>query len=136
MFERKKFLGEKLETGKMLTAIGSETYVQGTIRTKGSIRVDGRLEGSIVDAQTLVVGDLGQIQGDINALTVLVSGKVVGNITAAKSIEILNRGQVCGDIQAPKLTIEEGAVFEGNCIMRHDEKESPKASTHPQEAAV
>ena len=112
---------------KLTTLIGPETYVQGVIRTKNSIRMDGRLEGNITDAQNVIVGETGQIQGDINAQSVAVGGRVQGNITAIKSIEILARAQVTGDIRAPQLNIENGALFEGNCIMSQNPTKAKEA---------
>ena len=43
--------------------------------------------------------------------------KVTGNVTAHQSLEILPKAQVYGDIHTALLSIGEGAVFEGNCVM-------------------
>ena len=122
-------LHTKLASDKLTTLIGPDTYVQGVIRTKGSVRIEGRLEGNITDAQNVIVAETGQIQGDVNAQGVVIGGRVKGNIAATKSIEILARGQVIGDIRAPQLNIENGAVFEGGCFMSQEkthEKESSR----------
>ncbi len=100
----------------METVIGSETVVQGTISTKGSLRVDGKVEGGITEADSIVVGESGDIQGDVSARAVVVGGKVIGNITAS-SIEILSAASIHGDIKTGALAISEGANFEGNCVM-------------------
>lgn len=101
---------------KMETMIGADTHFQGTIRTKGSLRIDGRVEGG-VSAEFVIVGETGEVQGDITAKSIVVGGKVTGNIVAAGALELQARSQVFGDIRTAQLNISEGAVYEGNCVM-------------------
>jgi cytoskeletal protein CcmA (bactofilin family) len=103
--------------GSLETVIGPDSVFQGTLRSKSSIRVDGKLEGGVAEANGIILGDKGQIQGDINARLVIIGGKITGNITATHSLEILPKAQVFGDIHCALLTIGEGATFEGNCVM-------------------
>ncbi len=101
---------------KMETVLGPETHFQGTIRSKGYIRVDGKVEGGI-SAEGVIVGETGQVQGDITAKNIVIGGKVTGNIIAAAVLELQLHSQVFGDIRTAQLSIAEGAVFEGNCVM-------------------
>jgi cytoskeletal protein CcmA (bactofilin family) len=116
MFFKKK----ESEFGILETIVGQDSVFHGTIRTKNSIRVDGKIEGGIAEANGVIVGDKGQVQGDINAKVVVIGGKVTGNITATHSLEILPQAQVYGDIHSSLLSIGEGALFEGNCVMATD----------------
>ncbi len=102
--------------GRMETIVGAESHFQGTIRSKGSIRIDGRVEGG-VSADSVYVGEGGEIQGDITAKTIIVGGKVTGNIIASSTLELQLKCQVYGDLRTAQLIISEGAVFEGNCVM-------------------
>jgi cytoskeletal protein CcmA (bactofilin family) len=99
------------------TIIGENTHFQGTLKSKGSIRIDGRVEGSIVEASQVIVGTKGYIQGDITAQSVIIGGKVNGNVTAVESIELQPGAQLLGDIHTSTLSIGEGAIFEGHCVM-------------------
>ncbi len=45
-------------------------------------------------------------------------GEVHGMIDAQERIEIYPPGRVVGDIQAPVITVDEGGIFNGNCIMK------------------
>jgi cytoskeletal protein CcmA (bactofilin family) len=121
--------------GRMETLIGTESHFQGTVRSKGSIRVDGRVEGG-VSADSVFIGETGEIQGDITAKTIVVGGKVTGNIIASTTLELQARSQVYGDLRTAQLIISEGAVFEGNCVMTTEktkvievEQMLPKASS-------
>ncbi|MBU0951500.1 MAG: polymer-forming cytoskeletal protein [Elusimicrobia bacterium] len=112
MFGKKKETSDSLET-----IVGPETIFQGTIKSKGSIRIDGKIEGGILEASSVIIGASGQIQGDVNAKNVIVGGKVTGNITSTQNLEIQSKAQVFGDIHTALLSISEGALFEGHCVM-------------------
>ncbi len=112
---RTKSGSDKVDT-HLESVIGAETSFQGTLRSKGSIRIDGKIEGGI-SAEGVILGERGEVQGDISARTVVVGGKVTGNIHATESLELLTKCQVFGDLHAPQLLIAEGAIFEGSCLM-------------------
>ena len=109
--------GKKKGEGSLETIIGPETIFQGTIRTRGSVRIDGKLEGGILEAHTVIIGEDGEVQGDVTAKDVTVGGKVTGNITTEHFLEVKPKSQVFGDIHTALLSIGEGAVFEGHCVM-------------------
>jgi len=129
------FAKVKEAVGNMETIIGPETHFQGTVRSKGSIRVDGRVEGGL-SAEHIIIGEHGEVQGDITAKTITVGGKVTGNIIASSMLELQVHSQVFGDLRTAQLNIAEGAVFEGNCVMTTEKSKviemdevMPKAST-------
>lgn len=99
------------------TVIGCDSYFQGTFTIKGSLKVDGRLDGSIVDGKMVTVGKTGRIKGDVSCEQAIVWGEIRGNINALEYIEVLSGSRVEGDLKAPKITLEEGAFFNGHCAM-------------------
>ena len=107
--------GRKADS-QLETIVGADSSFQGTLRAKGSVRIDGKIEGG-VSADGVIIGEQGEIQGDISARTVVVGGKVNGNVHASESLELSPKCQVFGDLHAPQLVIAEGAVFEGSCLM-------------------
>lgn len=110
-------LGKKeIESAHMETVIGAGSRFQGNIRSKGFVRIDGTVEGG-VSAEGVIVGEKAHITGDIVAKSVFVAGRVTGNVTAANALELQPKGQITGDVRAAQLSIAEGALFEGNCVM-------------------
>jgi cytoskeletal protein CcmA (bactofilin family) len=101
------------------TIVGSDTRIAGKVSVKGTIRVDGIVEGD-VEADWVVVGEAGKIQGNTRARGVVVGGSVEGNIEAAESVELREKATMVGEIHAPKLGISEGAVFDGRARMKSD----------------
>ncbi len=102
---------------QMLTIIGPEAYFHGVLTVRGSLRIQGEVEGDIHEANEITVGSNGRVKGDVCAELVTVSGTIEGSVVAAKQLEIKEGGKVHGNIRTSKLLIEEGAVFEGNCVM-------------------
>jgi len=119
MFGKKQEVGK---VGKVDTLIGQGAEIKGTISTKGTLRIDGSIDGGVANAEAVIVGEDGKVKGDINAQTVVVGGRIAGNIIASASIEMLPQSEVKGDISAPQLYIAEGAIFEGNCVMSKNQE--------------
>lgn len=102
---------------ELLTIIGPETFFHGSMTVRGSIRIEGEMEGNITEAQETIVGKNGRVRGNICADRAEVGGQVYGDIVCAAHLEIKAGGKVLGNIRAPKLIVEESAVFDGQCSM-------------------
>lgn len=117
---------------KIETIISHHTEFNGIISSKGSLRIDGILDGTIEHADGIIIGETGIIKGDINAQNIVIGGKITGNIFASETIEILDSAQVYGDINSSTLSIAEGAIFEGNCIMTKPDSEQQDEGASPE----
>lgn len=102
---------------KIEVIIGSETVIKGEIVSHGTVRIDGRFEGSL-SADCVIIGEGGNILGDVTAKSLIAAGKLTGNVVATESVEIQTKGEVLGDIYTHKLTVAEGGVFEGRSSMQ------------------
>jgi len=104
---------------KLETIVGNDTRIAGKASVKGTIRVDGIVEGD-VQADWVVVGETGKILGNTRTRGMVVGGSVEGNIDATETVELREKATMVGEIHAPKLAISEGAVFDGRARMRGD----------------
>jgi len=104
---------------KLETIIGNDTRIAGEVSVKGTIRVDGTVEGD-VRADWVIVGETGKILGNTRTRGMVVGGSVEGNIDAAGTVELREKATLVGEIHAPKLVISEGAVFDGRARMKTD----------------
>jgi cytoskeletal protein CcmA (bactofilin family) len=107
--------------------LGGDTEFEGRLSFTGAVRIDGRLSGEIFSSGTLIVGENAVIKSKIHVADVLISGEVHGDIFAENSIEINVPGKLFGNIQTPRLVIEEGVIFEGNCKMKDLGKKPEKS---------
>jgi cytoskeletal protein CcmA (bactofilin family) len=116
--------------GSVDTILGAGSDFKGQIIAKGTIRIDGRVEGNVSSEEGIIIGEKGTVKGNVSAKTVLITGKVNGNVNAAKRLEIMPVGQLQGDIRTPRLAIAEGVIFKGNCDMGF-EKFEPELKFDP-----
>lgn len=93
------------------------TEFVGELRFRDTFRIDGRLKGKVVSDNTLVVGESGNVEAEIDCGVVSIRGSVSGKIHGRQRIELLAGCRVHGTLVSPKLVIEDGAFFEGNCDM-------------------
>lgn len=93
------------------------SHLDGELRFENSFRVDGKLSGKVVSTGSLVVGDGGEVDADVEVGQVFVSGVLRGSVTASGRIQIAAGGKVFADLSTPTLVIEDGALFEGRCAM-------------------
>jgi len=91
--------------------------IVGELHFEDTFRVDGKLKGKVVSEGDLVVGDQGQVEGEIKVGRLFVTGVVRGSIVASQRVELTAGGKVYADIETPTLVIEEGALFEGSSRM-------------------
>ncbi|CAH2031458.1 bactofilin family protein [Trichlorobacter ammonificans] len=106
---------------KLEIIIGQESAVKGDIISKGTVRIDGGLEGNIT-ADCVIIGEKGVITGDAVVRQMVVGGRMVGTIRASETVEIQRTGDVRGDLFSTRLSIADGGRFEGRSSM-HASKE-------------
>jgi len=110
---------------KLETVIGPDSTVKGEMVVRGTVRIDGNLEGDI-RADWVIVGETGRIRGNVRARAIVVGGRVDGNIEGSEIVELKDKAQVVGEICTAKLSISEGALFEGQSSMKK-RKEAPES---------
>lgn len=120
-------------TAAETTVLNQEAKFEGKLTFEGKVIINGDFSGDIISNGELIIGKNGSFQGNLHIGKVSIYGKVEGNIKAKQKIEINEPAIVRGDITAPSLTIEEGAVFEGNCSMGIAEKKVVQMTSHSHE---
>lgn len=99
------------------TIIGADVNVKGNLKNKGSIQINGTVEGEIRSEEDITVGESASVTGPVVAKNILISGKVNGTIEATEKLEIDPTGVVQGDIKTKILIVREGANFNGTTSM-------------------
>ncbi|PIS28768.1 MAG: cell shape determination protein CcmA [Candidatus Marinimicrobia bacterium CG08_land_8_20_14_0_20_45_22] len=106
------------------TIIGENTLIAGKINCDGNIIVYGKIEGDITTEGTITIFATSNVQGNLTGFNVQISGKVEGNIDANGKVVLGEKSSLIGDIKAVQIVIEEGAAFDGRCVMRTANPES------------
>ena len=108
---------KKTEMKEMVNTIGAGTIVTGDIQSKGDIRIDGMLNGSVKTTGKVVLGKEGVVEGNVSCSNADVSGELKAKITVSQLLSLKTTAKLKGDIVTNKLSIEPGATFTGSCSM-------------------
>lgn len=82
-----------------------------------NLRINGKFEGNLTTKGMLIIGGNAQVRADISGEEIVISGMVRGNIKASKGVRLTSTAEVFADIDTPKLSIEDGAFFNGKSKM-------------------
>jgi cytoskeletal protein CcmA (bactofilin family) len=98
--------------------IGKGIRVSGDVTAQTNLRVDGVVEGrSVKGEQDIEIGEHGKVVGNLVARVVKISGEVTGDIAGSEKVLISKTGRVQGNIVAPRVQLEDGALFRGSIDM-------------------
>jgi cytoskeletal protein CcmA (bactofilin family) len=97
--------------------IAKGTFIQGTIKTSENIRMEGHIKGQMFCEKKLVMDGGSLVEGDITAGESTIKGEVRGTVTVHNTLHLLESSFIKGDIKAKKLHVEEGAKYDGKCLI-------------------
>jgi cytoskeletal protein CcmA (bactofilin family) len=125
----KKFLGGIFsKEDQAISLIGEGISVVGTLNLQDHVlRLDGRVEGKIFGPGTLIMGERGVLQGEIQVGRLILGGRVDGRVTAREGIHITPTGKLFGTVLTPQMIIDEGGVFDGES--KYLRQEEPLAAS-------
>jgi cytoskeletal protein CcmA (bactofilin family) len=111
------FKNTQINEKEIETIIGHSVKVKGNFITKGSMQIDGELEGTLKIGNDLIVGEGAKIIANVNASRIMVSGNIKGNLKASESLEITETARVEGDVESKLLSVDAGAQINGKIKM-------------------
>lgn len=122
------FFGKGKEKGstepqQMSGFIGKGVNIEGRLSFDGSVRIDGDFKGEIDAEGLLIVGEGALIEANITVGSAVICGEVKGDIDAKTKVELKSPAHIQGNIRTQSIVIEDGVIFEGNCIMKGRKEE-------------
>jgi cytoskeletal protein CcmA (bactofilin family) len=135
-------LARESQSRQAMALIGPSIVIDGTVSGEENLTIAGTVKGQInLRTNDLVVVNSGHVDADINASVVRIDGEVNGNIRGVDKVVISSRGRVNGNIVAPRVILEDGALFKGNIDMDPGERVRkptalPKAAGKAESAEV
>jgi cytoskeletal protein CcmA (bactofilin family) len=125
MLKRDELSTAPANTGDLNALLGRGSEFEGKLTFEGTVRIDGKFNGTIVTNDVLVIGEGAKVSAEVTCGTVIVHGEIVGNLKAKTAVELHHPGKMKGNIETPSLMIEKGVVFEGQCKMDGFDKAAP-----------
>jgi cytoskeletal protein CcmA (bactofilin family) len=113
-----KVTAAKIPSGpKEATYFGKNLKITGNVSGDGDLIILGKLDGEFNLKGKLQVAEPAEIIGSVKANDVTVKGNIKGNITAVQKVHLDPTARVNGQIASPKLSVLEGACFDGEIKM-------------------
>ena len=115
------------------TVLGARLKIVGDVSGDEDLVVNGRLEGKIRVDRKVVVNAGGEVEGDVQARSVIIGGLVHGQVMATERAELLPTGRVQGNVHAPRIVMAEGAQIQGRVVMPSDAATRPLSAPRTEE---
>lgn len=117
---RKDIFGgsSQVDHADRLNKIVAGTEINGDLTSDSNIHLEGEVNGNVSCAGRVVIGSSGKINGNLVCVHAEIEGAMEGQLMVENLLVLRSTARIKGDIQTMKLHIEEGAFFEGACVMR------------------
>ena len=109
-----------------VAVIGPGIQIKGDITGNEDLIIEGKVTGKIkLDSHVVDIGKNAQVNADITAQVIQIAGSVRGDLNGTEKVVISSSGNVHGNIVAPRMTLEDGAIFKGSIDMDPGEPAKP-----------
>lgn len=131
-------LSDSRDDGDAYSLIDAHSTLDGTLVTQRDLLVEGHVTGTVRCEGTLYIAEGASVDAHIDAANIVVSGSMSGTIRCHGLLEIRDSGVVRGEVDTARLTILEGAVYEGHIRMQpgepgdtgsRDESDAPSSAS-------
>lgn len=104
------------------TIIGGSIKVKGNFQGQGNIIIEGSLEGSLKTASDIFIGNQAKVVANVESKGAVINGEVRGNIKAKGYLSVGSSARIFGDIHYGEISIDKGAIINGQLIMLSEER--------------
>ena len=87
----------------------------GLLQLRAPGRIDGKIEGEVIAAGMVWIGENGCVRARVEAEEVVVAGELEGEVHASARIELLPTARVTAALYTPRVVLAEGSFFQGHC---------------------
>ena len=119
--------------------IGTSTIIEGSLRFKGGLRVDGHVKGNLIadpmENSMLVISEQASVEGEVRAEHVVVDGAITGPVYCSELLELQPKARITGDVHYKAVEMHGGALVSGKLSYQQDSEQvlklaSPKLASN------
>lgn len=103
-----------------ISLIAAGVLIEGSIQSKGDLRVEGHVKGNILCTSKLVVGRGGRIEGEVDTKGAAVAGRIEGHLFVHDVLVVQETGHVSGEVVTLKFENKPGGQVSGSLKMGQD----------------
>jgi cytoskeletal protein CcmA (bactofilin family) len=102
------------------TLIGKNSRIDGDLRYKGGLHVDGEIRGNVHAEEgsdsMLSLSQHGTIRGEVKVPVQMINGTIEGDVHADKRLELGPEARITGDVYYNLVQIAVGATVNGKLV--------------------
>ena len=114
--------------------LGPSITIKGTLSGEEDLLIEGHVEGEVsFKKHAVTIGKKGRVDADMFCKSIFVEGEVNGNLNGDDLVLVRSSARVKGNAVAPRVSLEDGAQFQGSIDMRPKEAApsvAPNANRH------
>jgi len=113
------------------------TFRGGELSSDEDLIIEGTVEGKIAHhSHHLTIGKQGKVKADVRARLITVYGTIEGDLHGDEGVHIAATAQVHGNVVAPRVSLENGARFQGSIVTKEASASGVRAASTDAPAAV
>jgi cytoskeletal protein CcmA (bactofilin family) len=124
---------DPVETGEWPNVLAKGTSFSGTIEVTDSIRLEGKFDGEVRTEGTLYVVPNANVEGKIEASVVVIGGNFKGEVVCERRVDLEAECRATGRLTTRALTVQDGALFDGDIIMAKRSASATPSAAEPVE---
>lgn len=99
-------------------AIGASIRIKGDVTGDEDLIIQGHVDGTVnLKGHNVTISKTAKVNANIEANQIIVEGDLSGDMNGNEKVIIRETGNVHGNIIAPRVTLEDGAMFKGSIEM-------------------
>jgi len=95
---------------KNLSIIDKDLLLDGSISSKGSLVIRGKVQGNLV-GEKVVIAEEGSVLAEVDVSSLTIGGTFEGEVRASEELIILSTGSCTGTVRCNSLTVETGGLL-------------------------
>ena len=116
--ERQRGGGDNSSGGaSSVVTLGTEDRLEGKLIIKSDLVVQGTIEGEVITSGDITVEAPASVKARLECRNISVRGRVEGDVTAQQRLRLAGSGSLQGNVRVQKLSVEDGATFNGSISM-------------------
>ena len=111
-----------------LNTLVKGTNIKGDIKAESDIRIDGKIDGTLVCSAKVIIGPTGVVEGEITCVNAVIEGRFDGNLVVKETLSLKETAIINGDAAYDKLIVQQGAVI--NAAIKRNANASNNGTTN------
>lgn len=114
---------------EQFSILDNGVVIEGTMSCQGKLVINGTVKGKL-SGDTIIIGEKGAANAEIEAAKITIGGKFEGKINASQELVILSTGNCEGEVVCKNIVIESGGILNGSvvCTLKRDTPPALKGS--------